>query len=69
MSSAQTVTAELERTLREVTAELEAAKRGSFTEKSLADRFERLAAIVAENAGPDPTGPKAARVRKVPAAA
>jgi hypothetical protein len=38
----------------ERTAELEAAKRGSITVKSLDARFERLEAIVAENAGPAP---------------
>ena len=63
LGSARTNVAELERMLRDVTAELEAAKRNSSTEKSLAVRFERLAAIVEENAGPDPSTPKP-RVRK-----
>jgi hypothetical protein len=36
-------------------AELEAAKRGSITVKSLDVHFERIELIVAENAGPAPT--------------
>ncbi len=60
LSGAQTAVAELERLVRDLTAELEAVKRGSFTEKMLAKRFDRLAEIVAENAGP---APKPARAK------
>jgi hypothetical protein len=35
-----------------VTDELRAAKSGSYTERALDARFDRIAAIVAENAGP-----------------
>jgi len=61
LGSALTNVAALERELRETVAELEAVKRGSFTERSLDARFERLAAIVAENTGPEPSGTKPRR--------
>ena len=38
----------------EVTDELRAAKSGSYTERSLDARFDRIEAIVAANAGPEP---------------